>query len=94
MDKMTLGGRKERLSYDEWKARILRDQRLFPEVRIFPPLTQKSGRELQKNRAPFAPFFVGGSNNVNNNRKRETADGSERVNETAAADKFSPDNAA
>lgn len=94
MDKMTLGGRKERLSYEEWKARILRDQRLFPEVRVFPPLSQKSDHRQQKNRAPFAPFFVAGSNSANSNQIKETVNGPKRVNEAASADKYSPDNAA
>ncbi|HPF47836.1 MAG TPA: hypothetical protein PK690_13285 [Emcibacteraceae bacterium] len=94
MDKKTLGGRKDRLSFEDWKARILRDQRIFPEVRVFPPLSQNSDHKQQKNRAPFAPFFVGGSNSANSNQIKETGNGPKRGNEAAAADKYSPDNAA
>tara|TARA_R110002096_G_scaffold416576_2_gene619268 strand:+ start:84913 stop:85149 length:237 start_codon:yes stop_codon:yes gene_type:complete len=75
MSKATYGRRNSRISFEDWRARILRDRNLFPEIQTFPDI-----------RVPLAPFFVSNSNQTQSDIKKDALNGQARFHEAPTCD--------
>ncbi len=74
MDVVRRGVNEQHLSFKEWRARVLRSQTIFPEIRYIP--------ELKSEIEPVNPLSV--AQGIFFNRKDEI--GKERLNEASTRD--------